>query len=180
MKRARQISALALVSVLALTGCSGIGSDMGAVIEGTTYSVSDLQEAAAQLGQVAGASEGSGPGQVISDLSLLPVVEGIFAGTQMQQTEAQIRDLLVRNGLSNPTDTTLAAARSLQYQFLLQDPNTFADPRMSDALERAQSVTQDDIDAIQVEVNPRFGEWDASTISVVPQTPAWIEDASDG
>ena len=60
-------SALALTAVLALAGCStGIGSDTAVSVDGTDYTVAELQEATTQLNALA--QQPGEPQQVVADL----------------------------------------------------------------------------------------------------------------
>lgn len=177
VKRARLLPALALAAAmslsLSLSACSGVGSDPGVSVDGTSYSVAELQEAAQQLDSVA--QQGGGTQQIIADLALLPLLEDIFAGSPAEVTDGQLRELLGGAGLSDPGQATLDATRSRQYQTTLSNPTAFQDPAMADVLARAQAVTQEDLAAVQVEVNPRFGTWDADNGGLSPEVPAWIQ-----
>lgn len=172
---ARPLAALALTSLIALTGCSGVGSDMGATIEGTTFSVAELQEAAVQLGTVD--PQLNDPRQIIASLSLLPLVDDIFRGTAVEVTAAQTLDLLGQMGLEDPAPTTQEATRFLMYQAIVNDPNTFADPAMAEAAEKLANLDAAFAE-LDVEVNPRFGDWDAAKGGLIANVPSWIESAS--
>ena len=45
---------------------------------------------------------------------------------------------------------------------------------MAEALQRAQSVTTEDLAAVDVDVNPRYGTWDATNGGLSPVVPDWI------
>ncbi len=186
VKRSRLIPALALTATLTLAGCSGVGSDLGVAVEGDEYSVTELQQATTQLNEVAAnltepqpAFQQTGPQQVVADLALLPLLDRIFAGSPAEVTEAQVRQFLGSAGVTEPGEATLEAARSRQYQGMLSDPTVFQDPAMADVLARAQSVTQADLDEIEVEVNPRYGAWDVANGGMVPGVPEWIQTSDD-
>lgn len=172
VKRSRVLPALALTAALALSGCSGVGSDPGVSVDGQQFSVAELQEATAQLNQAA--AEPTGPQQVVADLALLPLLEEVFAGSPAVLSESQVREVLTASGVADPGPATLAAATSRQYQLRLGDPAIMQDPEMADVVQRAQSVTQEDLAAVDVEVNPRYGAWDVDNGGVVPQVPEWI------
>lgn len=184
VKRSRVIPALALTAAATLAGCTGVGSDLGVSVDGDEYSVNQLQEATTQLNEVAanlaqpvpGFVE-SGPQQVVADLALLPLLDQIFAGSPAELTDAQVRSFLGGAGVPEPGEATLEAARSRQYQGNLSNPAIFQDPAMADVLARAQSVTEADLAAVQVEVNPRYGSWDVANGGVVPGVPEWIQSA---
>ncbi|WP_156875818.1 hypothetical protein [Ornithinimicrobium pekingense] len=183
MKRSRVIPALALTAVLALAGCSGVGSDLGVAVDGEEYSVTELQEATTQLNEVAANLEQplqtfqeSSPQQVVTDLAVLPVLEQIFTGTPAEVTDSQLEEFLAGAGVAEPVEATLEAARSRQYQERLGDMTLLQDPAMSEVVERAQTLlaTPDALAAVDVEVNPRYGSWDIAGGGVVPRIPEWI------
>lgn len=186
VKRSRVIPALALTAALTLAGCSGVGSHLGVAVDGDEFSVNELQEATTQLNEVAAnlpeAVPGfveSGPQQVVADLALLPLLDQIFAGSPAEATDAQVRQFLGSAGVTEPGEATLQAARSRQYQGNLSNPAIFQDPAMADVLARAQSVTEADLAAVEVEVNPRYGSWDVANGGVVPGVPEWIQSTDD-
>ena len=63
---------------------------------------------------------------------------------------------------------------------LAQVDNYAADPQMQPVIAQLQGITQEDVNALDVQVNPRFGAWDPQAGQVVPQVPSWItpSDAS--
>lgn len=192
VKRQPLKTALALTAALALAGCSsGVGSDTAVTVDGTDYSVAQLQQAttdlndagasvaaqggAADVGDLALSREGSTPQQVVADLALLPLLEDVFAGSPAETNDAAVRQALSRHGVNDPGQGTVDAALSRTYQALLSDSATFADPAMGEVLTRAQSVTIADMDALGIEVNPRYGHWDSANGGLAPFTPDWIQ-----
>lgn len=168
--------ALAVTATLALAGCSGLGMSEGAVIDGTAYSIADVQEAAAQLSQVS--AEPVDVQTVIYEAGVIPLLEPAFVGTPYEATESVLRGSLAEAGLEEEaSDLTLEAATFRHYGSVLSSPEAAADPELEPVLVALQSVTQEDIAALPVEVNPRFGAWDASGGGVVPQVPAWIQSS---
>lgn len=172
VKRSRALPALALTASLTLAGCSGVGSDLGVSVNGQEFSVAELQEATAQLNEAA--EQPAGPQQVVADLALLPLLEEVFAGSPADLSENQVRKVLSAGGVDDPGPATLAAATSRQYQLRLGDPAIMQDPEMAEVVQRAQAVTQEDLAAVDVEVNPRYGDWDVDNGGVVPEVPEWI------
>ncbi len=177
VKRSRVIPALALTAALTLAGCSVGSSTTGVSVDGQSYSMAELHEATQQLGQLG--QQQTGAQQVIADLALLPLLDQVFEGSPGVVTEAQVREIFGESGVSDPGQASLDAGRSRQYQQKLSDPATFQDPAMGDVLMRAQSVTEDDLAAVDVEVNPRYGTWDVANGGLVPGTPAWIQSSGD-
>lgn len=176
VKRSRVIPALALTAALTLAGCSVGDSTEGVSVDGQTYSMAELHEATEQLNQLGQQTDAK---QVIADLALLPLLEQVFQGSPGVVTDAQVRDVFGQGGVSDPGQASLDAGRSRQYQQQLGDPAILQDPAMQEVLVRAQSVTNDDLAAIDVDVNPRYGTWDVANGGLVPGTPAWIQSSSD-
>ncbi|MFX0538132.1 hypothetical protein ACQBAT_03095 [Ornithinimicrobium sp. Y1847] len=172
MKRQPLIVSFAVATALALTGCSGVGSDTGLTVEGTDYSVAELQQAASQFASAS--AEPADSRRVIADLALLPIFDEVFAGSPAAATDSRVRSALSDSGISDPGPATLDARRSRYYQQLLNDPSILQDPSMADVLAKATAITQEDIDALQIEVNPRYGTWDASRGGLLQEQPAWI------
>lgn len=178
VKRSRLIPALALTAALTLAGCAGVGSDLGVSVEGEEFSVAELQEATGQLNEATG--QPTGPQQVIADLVLLPLLDSIFAGSPAQLNDALSREMLSGVGITDPGPATLAAVRSRQYQAVLQNAAALqGDPEMTAVVERASAVTQADLAAIDVEVNPRYGSWDVANGGLVAEIPSWIQAPQD-
>jgi hypothetical protein len=174
VKRARQLSALVLAATLTLSGCGGSTLQDGAVINGTSYSVREVQQAAQQLEQVTG--QPGDPQSVLYEAAVVPLIEDAFAGSTYAVTDAELRRTLADAGLEeDPGDLTLESARFRHYSAMLQAPETLAEEEMAPVLERLNQVTQEDVNALDVEVNPRFGTWDPANGGVVPQVPEWIQ-----
>lgn len=174
VKRQTVIASLSLSAALLLSACGGgPGSETAVSVNGTDYSVAELQDAVTDLNTVA--QMPSTTSDVIRDLAVLPVLEGIVGGTPVEVTEGQLRQILGNNGVPEPGAATLDAARARQYLQALNDPATFQDPAMAEALAKMQAITDADFAAVDVDVNPRYGSWDIST-GVTPATPAWIDE----
>lgn len=182
VKRSRLIPALALTAALTLAGCSTGGSGTGVTVDGTSYSMADLHEATTQLNEAFGQQSGQqlGAQQVIASLALLPLLDQVFEGSPAVVSDAQVRASLAEAGVSDPNPATMDAERSRLYQSKLGDVATLQDPAMADVLARAQAVTEEDLAAVDVDVNPRYGTWDVANGGLVPKTPAWIQSSGEG
>lgn len=186
VKSQRLLTVLTLSAALVLSGCGGPGSDPAVTVDGTSYSVAEVQQATQQINEVvlsqqvaAGApeQEPNTPQDLISDLALLPVIGEIVAGSPIEISQTQIRDLLNRNGVADPGPATIDAALSRQYRQVFSDPATLQDPAMADVMAKLQALTADRVAAIDVEVNPRFGAWDYQSGQVNLGKPLWIDSA---
>ena len=177
VKHRRVIAAVSLSAALTLSACGGPGSEPGVSVDGTDYSVADLQQAVQDLTSVA--QMPSTTSDVIRDLAVLPVLKDIVDGTPAQVSEGEIRSILAENGVADPSRATVDSATARQYLQSLNDPAVMQDPGMADAVAKMQAVTEETFEQIDVEVNPRYGEWDVST-GVVPSTPSWIKSDQSG
>ncbi len=175
--KARQSLRLTGVGVVigALAGCGGISADEAAVIDGESIGESELQETTAQLNSIS--VEAASPSMVLGELTRTPFLDEVMVGTPAALTDQQVSELLRENGLDSPSELTVDVARTRQYLTILQDPEVLADPEMSEALNTLQTIGPADIEAIVDEINPRYGEFDPETASVVPGAPEWIAPA---
>lgn len=176
VKRTTYSVSLAVTAALALGGCSGLGMTEGAVIDGTSYSVPEVQEAAAQLSQIS--AEPVAPQTVIYEAAVISLLEPAFVGTPFEATDSVLRANLADAGLEEePSELTLESATFRHYGTVLSAPEAAADPALEPVLIALQSVTVDDIAALPIAVNPRFGTWDPAGGGVAPQVPAWIQSS---
>lgn len=165
----------AAVATMFVSGCSGVSAGEAAIIEGQVIGVNELQETTDQLNTVTG--EPTTPSMVLGQLALSSLVDPAFAGSPAELTDGQVTDVLVTNGLETPTELTVQAARVQQYLTILQDPEAMKDPAMADATEALGAYTQDDFEALDVEISPRYGTFDPTQLAIVPSTPEWITPA---
>lgn len=175
VKHALRHTAPALVAALTLAGCSGATMQEGVVVNGTAYSVSDVEEATQQFSELSG--EDVAPQAVISVAGAVPVLDEYFAGSSYQPSEQMLRNDLSGGGLQDEANQlTLDVARYQYYASILNDPASQADPALAPVLERINGYATD-LAEQDVEVNPRFGAWDPQAGQVVPQVPEWITES---
>ncbi|ANS78729.1 hypothetical protein SGUI_1333 [Serinicoccus hydrothermalis] len=173
MKRAYTFPSAAAVAALALSGCSGVGMTEGVVIEGTGYSVSEVQEAAEQLSEVS--PEPVAVGTVIYQAGVAPLLTRYFNDTSYEVTEDDVRRTLSEAGLQGEaSDLTVQAVTFQQYGAVLGDQEALADEELAPVIGELQTLSPEDIGSLEVEVNPRFGSWSATGDGVLPQVPEWI------
>lgn len=165
-----------LVGTLALAGCSGIDMSEGAVIDGTGYSVQEVQEAAEQMSTIA--PEPVDIPTLLYEAGVVSLLDEAFAGSPYEVTESELRSSLADQGLSEEaSDLTMESAR-FRYYGSLVNSEAAAEEGMQEPLAALQQVTVEDIDALPIEVNPRFGTWDGANGGVVPQVPEWIQTSA--
>jgi hypothetical protein len=178
VKRLIPATAPALVAAVALAGCGGTTMQEGVVVNGSAYSVQEVEETTRQFSELSG--QDVAPQAVISIAGAVPVLDEYFAGSTYQASESSLRDELAGGGLDGePGELTLDVARYQYYASVLNDPAVQADPAMADILAQVDGYAAD-VAEQDVRVNPRFGAWDPQAGQVVPQVPSWItpSDAS--
>lgn len=170
----RSAAAAGAFAVL-LSGCTGVASNEAAIIDGESIGVSELQQATQEFNSIS--AEPAPPTTVLSQRTLTPAVDAIMAGTSAELTEQQVLDVLAESGLNNPSPLTIDVARTILYTSALQNPEALADPEIANALAQLQELTGDDIAAMIEDINPRYGEFDAETRTILPVVPEWIAPA---
>ena len=175
VKRQRMLTVLTLSAALVLSGCGGPGSEPGVSVNGTDYSVAEVQQATQDLAQWP--PQTTEPQQVIHDLALLPFLDDLLQGTPLEATDAQIRAQLTDTGVNEPGRATIDAARARFYQVRLSDPATLQAPEMSEVAATLQALTAEDLTA-DVQVNPRYGTWDAEAGGLTAVVPEWIQSSA--
>jgi hypothetical protein len=158
-RRPRSLLALVAASGLLLSGCGDSSSDYAARINGETISQAELLEAAEQWNAVA--NQPVTPQAMIESVAKVPALEELIPGTPL--TDEQLVGQLQGLELAEPNQVLVDFARGLIYE-------QNADPA------QLQQALAD----VEVEVNPRYGAWDAATGTVVADTPEWItEDTAE-
>ena len=85
---------------------------------------------------------------------------GVVASESVAEQEAQSR------GVRNPTDATLEALQFLDALQQASDSGAFSQADQQDLIQRIADQ--------KVKVNPRYGTFDPTNISVTQTQPAWI------
>ncbi len=175
LSKPRSVIAVSVLAAAVLSGCSTVSANEAAIIDGQSIGESELQETTEQFNSIS--PDPATPSTVLSQRTLTPVVDDIMAGTSEELTDQEVGEVLAQSGLDNPTPLTIDVARTILYTSAFQDPEVLADPEMADALEQLQELTGDDIAAGIDGINPRYGEYDTETRTIVPGVPEWIEPA---
>jgi hypothetical protein len=176
VKRSTRPAALVVAAALALSGCTGHEMREGAVINGTSYSMQELQEAVAQIDSIAVNPVGV-PG-IVYEAAVVHLIDDAFHGSPYTVSDAQLASTMREAGLEGePNELALDSARFRHYASILQAPGIQEDPAMGPVLEQLNAVTQQDILDLDVEVNPRYGTWAPEQGGVVAEVPSWIRPA---
>lgn len=160
-RRSMTAATVAAAGALALSGCSAdasLSAGVAAVVDGKEISVSDVQEATAQFNtlpvQPANTSD-TLTLLIYGDLAEAAYTEAGLPPVPDAQLEAQMRG----GGVEEPSDSLIDLYRSITHLNGLQ------------GLPSAEGA--------DIQVNPRFGSWDAEAGQVIAQAPDWITDISE-
>lgn len=162
LSRARR-SATALTvtaaSALLFSACSdgGLSSGVAAVVDGKQITVADVQEATAQFNTLPVSP--TTPTDVLTLLVYGDLAEEAHSAAGSPPIpEGQLVSDLQGGGLQDPADSTIDLYRAINH------------------LQMAQQLPP--TDGVDIEINPRYGEWDGTNGQVVAQTPTWITEVT--
>lgn len=150
----------AAAGALVLSGCSGqLSSGTAAVVDGREISVADVQEATAQFNSLP-----------VSPMTPSDTLTLLIYGDAAEQAYREA-------GLPAIPDTQLVA--QLQNGGIEEPSEGLVD--LFRSVNHLQGVGGlPSIDGTDIEVNPRFGGWDAAAGQVIAQTPTWITEVTTG
>ncbi|MGL5866476.1 MAG: hypothetical protein ACRCYX_11530 [Dermatophilaceae bacterium] len=161
-------AAASCAAVLTATGCGTVRTDQAAVVDGTVISETDVQQATSDInGMEPALVEGElAPSNTLTALIQAPVVLDNLAGRGVVVSESVARADAAERGVEEPSAATVE---------ILRLNRAIGQARQSGALDEAlgQQIG-DELSALTVEVNPRYGAYDRSNVSVQPGAPGWI------
>ncbi|NLF05175.1 MAG: hypothetical protein GX593_09295 [Actinomycetales bacterium] len=165
----KSIAATALVAALVLGGCTAqIGA--AAVVDGQAISTSTLDRTTRELNDLFSVNTRD----VLSMLIIAPSYLEGAAANGVAKSREQARDYLVELKVNDPTsgldpagfsDATLDLVR---FDLALREMSTLAN-----AQEIGVSI-QEKVTALDVQVNPRFGEFSAEQSAITAVSPEWL------
>ncbi len=159
---ARRTAAAAVgAAALALSGCAGGGLDTAATINGQVISERDLQATLLQLQPVLPTE----PGALLNTLARGPVLDAKAVGQGFELSQEEIvASIRGQAGIEEPEPLLIDYVR---YDFYSRN------------LESAgQSPTPEELAGLDVQINPRYGQWDPASAQVAPALPDWITPAT--
>lgn len=163
----RVVAGLALAGALVTAGCGSLETDRAATVDGRVISETEVQSVMTQFNGMK--QPRLDPLTPASTLSLLvqarPALEyfgehGVVASESVAQQEAGNR------GVRNPSDATLEALRFLDALQQASDSGAFSQADQQELIQRIADQ--------KVKVNPRYGTFDPTNISVTASQPDWI------
>lgn len=144
-----------------ISGCSadaGLSAGVAAVVDGREISVAEVHEATAQFNTLP-----VQPANTSDTLTLLiysDLAEEAYTEAGLPPVpDAQLREQMRSGGVEEPSDSLIDLYRSITHLNGLGGL-----PPAADA---------------DIQVNPRFGSWDATAGQVIAQAPDWITDISE-
>lgn len=169
--RAARVLAPVAAALVAVLGASACTSEWGsaAVVGDRRITVSQVQDATADVQKVVGADNPVTQSQVLYWLVLAPYVldaaarHGIGVSVDDARREMQ--------AVPHPTPASLLAVRSAMAMGKLQ-----SDLQPEEAQQAYQEV-RNQVEATGVRVNPRFGVFDPKQFVITPKQPDWLAPA---
>lgn len=156
MKTTRLLAAVIAAAALALTGCGR--ADTAAVVDGHVISESGVLATSEQVAEYA--SQPMPTSDVINRLVVLPSLLDVLEERGVTISDAAARSAVA--GIDSPTPYLLDLARlDLAIGAMTQED-------MVEVTSRLQEL--------DVQVNPRYGSFNAEQASVVATSPDWIAD----
>ena len=165
----RSVSALAVGAALVAAGCSGpAGPDRAAVVDGHVITETSMQSGMAEVNAMEpkllqGALT---PTATVTALVQAPVVLSYLDSKGVRVSDSVARKAAAQRGIADPSDSTLEIIKLATAISSAQADGKFtADD---------QAVLVEQLKALKVDVNPRYGSYDPNTASVQLTTPSWV------
>ena len=161
MKAAKaRISVIALAGLLALSACAGTTSaETAAVVDGRVITEQQVREATAQINKAFKPEQPLTAAQTLTLLIRAPYINEAAAAAGRAQSVTAARAAL-KDFPETPAESTVEI---LQAEASLQ--------QVDDA--GRQALTQKFAE-LDMEINPRYGTFDAQQASLVPHQPNWM------
>ncbi|MGL5908678.1 MAG: hypothetical protein ACRCZP_01670 [Phycicoccus sp.] len=165
------VAAASLAAVLTAAGCGTVRTDRAAVVDGTVISETEVQQATGEInGMEPALVEGElAPSNTLTALIQAPVVLDYLAGRGVVVSDSVARADAAERGVDDPSAGTLE---------ILKFNRALGQAQESGALDEAQGQQlTEQLAGLKVEVNPRYGVYDARNVSVQPGSPGWISQS---
>jgi hypothetical protein len=169
----RSVAALAVGAALVVAGCAGpagpAGPDRAAVVDGRVISETAVQSAMAEVNAMNPQllQQKLTPTGTLTALVQAPIVLQYLDGKGVKVSESVATQDAQKRGVADPSDSTLEIVR------------------LATAISQAQAdgkITQADGEALtkqlqelSIDVNPRYGTYNADTGSIELTNPAWVK-----
>lgn len=158
-------TAIALAGMLALSACSGTSSaETAAVVDGRVITEQQVIEATDQINKAFNPEQPLTAAQTLTLLIRAPYINEAAAAAGRAQSESAARAALK----DLPETPTASTVEILQAEASLQ--------QVDDAGRQALAQKFAELD---MQINPRFGTFDAARSEVVATTPNWLVPSTD-
>jgi len=166
----RSVAALAAGAAPVLARRGGpAGPDRAAVVDGQVISETSLQTAMAQVNSMEpGLLQAKlTPSGTLTALVQAPVVLTYLDGRGVKVSDSVATQEARRRGVADPADSTLEIIKLASAISSAQGDGSLTD---ADAAELTKQLQ-----ALDIDVNPRYGTFNPQTASVELTTPGWVE-----
>ena len=165
----RSVAALAVGAALVLAGCGGpAGPDRAAVVDGQVISETSLQAAMSEVNamdpQLLQAK--LTPTGTLTALVQAPLVLTYLDGLGVRVSDSVAKQDAQKRGIADPADSTLEIIKLAGAISTAQN-----DGKLTDA--DAATLTKQ-LQAMDIDVNPRYGTFNPETASIELTTPDWV------
>jgi hypothetical protein len=164
----RSMAALAVGVALVTAGCGVAAPDRAAVVDGTVITERDLQVAMSQVNGMDPAllQQPLTPSGTLTALVQAPVILDFLEGKGVVVSESVATREARDRGVSNPSEDTLS---------IIKLATSITAAQQSGQLTEAdgQALTEQ-LQALEVEVNPRYGAFSPETASIQLVAPEWV------
>lgn len=169
----RSIAALAVGAALVSAGCTVNRAETAAVVDGNTITEGQLQVAIAQINSMDPAllQEQLTPSSALTALVQAPVIldhlagKGIVVSDTVATREAQDR------GVDRPSDDTKKIVRLATSITAAQQSGQITEADGAEIAEQLQ--------ALDIEVNPRYGTFSPESASIQLTAPDWVKQVEE-
>lgn len=169
LRRLAGVTGLALAVAMGASGCSAAESGAAAVVDGRRISVSAVQDAAADFEVFTG--QPVPQQQVLYFLVIAPYVVDAAAragvGVSPDDARTQLEDRV-----GDPSEASIEALRAAESVSRLTQ---LSEDRAKPALDGVVA----DLQAADIQLSPRYGEFDAERITIVPPQENWIQGPAE-
>jgi hypothetical protein len=164
----RLAAALVLGAALVTAGCGTTEANRAAVVDGRVISETTVQETMAQLNTMEPPlfQEAFTPTYTLTTLLRAPVAIDYLADKGFVASESVARQAAAERGIDDPGPGTLEVIRFATAISDASGQGAFGD---AENIELSEALRQQD-----VEVNPRYGEFDPDSFAVSVTVPSWV------
>jgi len=166
----RWVAALAVGAALVVAGCAGpAGPDRAAVVDGKVITETALQAAMSEVNAMNPQllQQQLTPTGTLTALVQAPVVLSYLDGLGVRVSDSVATQDAQDRGIADPADSTLEVIRLASAISTAQ-----TDGKLTDA---AAATLTEQLQALNIDVNPRYGTFNPQTASVELTTPGWVK-----